>query len=131
MHNSALGTIIAWAYRLTNAEYQLVAAATEKHLWDNYDIQGLAPSSPNDDDLRIMFQTLLEDRFQLKVHREKRDLAAYDLVVAKGGPKLVAPRRALLSPALALVVAPVGPSSGMTANTWWARAHPWKRWSSC
>jgi uncharacterized protein (TIGR03435 family) len=90
MHNSALGTIIAWAYRLTNAEYQLVAAATEKHLWDNYDIQGLAPSSPNDDDLRIMFQTLLEDRFQLKVHREKRDLAAYDLVVAKGGPKLVA-----------------------------------------
>jgi uncharacterized protein (TIGR03435 family) len=37
-----------------------------------------------------MFQTLLEDRFQLKVHREKRELAAYDLVVAKGGPKLVA-----------------------------------------
>jgi hypothetical protein len=31
MHNAALGTIIAWAYHLTNAEYQLVAAPTEKH----------------------------------------------------------------------------------------------------
>lgn len=82
--------IIAWAYRLTNAEIQLVAAPTEKHLWDYYDVQALAPGSPNDDDLRMMFQTLLEDRFQLKVRREKREMGAYDLVVAKGGPKLVA-----------------------------------------
>jgi uncharacterized protein (TIGR03435 family) len=89
MHNAALGTIIAWAYHLANVEYQLVAAPTEKHLWDNYDIQALAPGSPNDDDLRMMFQTLLEDRFQLKVHWEKREWAACDLVVAKGGPKLV------------------------------------------
>jgi uncharacterized protein (TIGR03435 family) len=90
MHNAHLRTIIAWAYHLTNADYQLVAAPTEKLLWDDYDIQALAPGSPNDDDLRLMFQTLLEDRFQLRVHREKRELAAYDLVVAKGGPKLVA-----------------------------------------
>ena len=96
MHNAALGMIIAWAYHLTNAEYQLVAAPAEKHLWDDYDIQALAPGSPNDDDPRLMFQTLLEDRFQLKVHRQKRELAAYDLVVAKGGPKLVmAPSRSV------------------------------------
>jgi uncharacterized protein (TIGR03435 family) len=83
--------VIAWAYHLTNAEYQLVAAApTKKNLWDNYDVQAVAPASPSDDDLRMMFQTLLEDRFQLKVHREKRELAAYDLVVAKDGPKLIA-----------------------------------------
>lgn len=90
MHNAHLRTIIAWAYHLTNADYQLVAAPTEKLLWDDYDIQALAPGPPKDDDLRLMFQTLLEDRFQLKVHQEKRELAAYDLVVAKGGPKLVA-----------------------------------------
>jgi uncharacterized protein (TIGR03435 family) len=90
MHNAALARIIAWAYGVTDIEYGLVAAPTEKHLWDDYDIQALAPGSPSDDELRIMFQTLLEDRFQLKVHRENRELAAYDLVVAKGGPKLVA-----------------------------------------
>jgi uncharacterized protein (TIGR03435 family) len=91
MHNAGLRTIIAWAYHLTNPEYQLVAAApADKLLWDDYDIQALAPGSRNDDDLRVMFQTLLEDRFRLKLHREKRDLAAYDLIVAKGGPKLAA-----------------------------------------
>jgi len=90
MHNAALGTMIGWAYHLTNAEYQLVAAPSVKNLWDFYDIQALAPGSPNDDDLRKMFQTLLEDRFQLKVHRENRELAGYDLVVVKGGPRLAA-----------------------------------------
>ena len=90
MHNAQLWTIIAWAYHLTNPDYQLVAAPSEKIVYDDYDIQAIAPGSPSDDELRLMFQRLLEDRFQLKVHRETRELTAYDLVVAKGGPKLVA-----------------------------------------
>jgi uncharacterized protein (TIGR03435 family) len=103
MHNAPLGTIIAWAFHLTNAEYQLVTPPNETHVWgDDYDIQALAPGAPNDDDLRMMFQTLLEDRFQLKVHREKRDLAAYDLVVAKGGPRLVAAPSRDFKPGLGL-----------------------------
>ncbi len=35
-----------------------------------------------------MLQSLLIDRFKLKVHRETKRLPAYELVVAKGGPKL-------------------------------------------
>ena len=35
-----------------------------------------------------MMQTLLEDRFQLKVHRETKEVPAYIMTVAKGGPKL-------------------------------------------
>ncbi len=35
-----------------------------------------------------MLQRLLEERFQLKIHRETRDVPAYALTVAKGGPKL-------------------------------------------
>ncbi len=35
-----------------------------------------------------MLQTLLAERFQLKFHRETRELPAYLLVIAKGGPKL-------------------------------------------
>jgi uncharacterized protein (TIGR03435 family) len=34
-----------------------------------------------------MLQVLLEDRFQLKVHREMGDLPAYALTVGKNGPK--------------------------------------------
>jgi uncharacterized protein (TIGR03435 family) len=35
-----------------------------------------------------MEQAMLADRFQFKMHREPRQVPAYELVVAKGGPKL-------------------------------------------
>jgi uncharacterized protein (TIGR03435 family) len=35
-----------------------------------------------------MMQSLLAERFHLALHREKRELAYYALVVAKGGPKM-------------------------------------------
>ena len=37
---------------------------------------------------RLMMQSLLEDRFQLKVHHVSKQLPIFDLVVAKGGFKL-------------------------------------------
>jgi bla regulator protein blaR1 len=40
------------------------------------------------DQLPLMLQGLLEDRFKLKVHRETREVPVYELVVAKGGSKL-------------------------------------------
>lgn len=113
MHNAHLRSIIAWAYNLANPEYQLVAGPTEKLLWGDYDIQALTSGSPHDDDLRMMFQTLLEDRFQLKVHREKRELAAYDLLVTKSGPKLAA------SP-----VRSVKPGIGFGSSSSWVEFRP-------
>jgi len=35
-----------------------------------------------------MMQNLLAERFELAVHREKKEMQMYELVVAKGGPKL-------------------------------------------
>jgi uncharacterized protein (TIGR03435 family) len=40
------------------------------------------------DQHNLMLQTLLRDRFMLKVHLETRDLPIYALVVAKSGPRL-------------------------------------------
>jgi len=37
---------------------------------------------------RLMMQSLLADRFQLKAHFETREMPVYELVVAKGGSKL-------------------------------------------
>jgi uncharacterized protein (TIGR03435 family) len=37
---------------------------------------------------RLRLQALLADRFQLKIHRETKQLPVYALVVAKNGPKL-------------------------------------------
>jgi uncharacterized protein (TIGR03435 family) len=42
----------------------------------------------NTPELNRMLQVLLEDRFQLKVHWEQKELPVYALTVAKNGPKL-------------------------------------------
>ena len=44
----------------------------------------------SNDQLALMMQSMLEDRFQLKAHVETRDMPVYNLVVGKDGPKLKA-----------------------------------------
>jgi uncharacterized protein (TIGR03435 family) len=44
------------------------------------------PTKPSPIGLRL--QSLLEDRFQMKLHRETKELPIYELSVAKGGPKI-------------------------------------------
>jgi len=64
-----------------------------------YVIQGKAPDSIRDamqtmtiaeqmKESDLMMQSLLADRFQLKAHFETREMPMYELVLAKGGPKL-------------------------------------------
>jgi uncharacterized protein (TIGR03435 family) len=38
--------------------------------------------------MQLMLQAMLADRFDLKAHRESKDLPIYVLTVAKGGPKM-------------------------------------------
>lgn len=53
-----------------------------------FDVQGRAAEAAGTDTMLLMLQTLLEDRFQLKIHREVREGPVYELTVAKGGPRL-------------------------------------------
>ena len=53
-----------------------------------FDIAAIVDGSPTDDELRRMFQKLLEDRFHLKLHTETRQMRAYELLVGKDGPRL-------------------------------------------
>src|SRR5262249_17964047 len=41
------------------------------------------PNTPNP--MAIRLQSLLEDRFQMKIHRETKELPVYELTAAKGG----------------------------------------------
>jgi uncharacterized protein (TIGR03435 family) len=54
-----------------------------------YDIAATMAPGTTTQQMGAMMRNLLEDRFAIKVHREQRDLPAYTLSVAKGGPKLV------------------------------------------
>ncbi|HUA21168.1 MAG TPA: TIGR03435 family protein [Bryobacteraceae bacterium] len=58
---------------------------------EKYDMAGKpdAPGQPNVDQMKMMIQKLLADRFQLKFHFEKRDLAAYAVRTAKTGAKII------------------------------------------
>ncbi len=58
---------------------------------DRWDIQAKAEGSDGlmpRDQFDAMLRSLLEDRFQLKVRRDSKEMPVYELVVAKSGPKL-------------------------------------------
>lgn len=55
---------------------------------DVWDILAVVPPGAPKEQVPLMFESLLADRFKLKFHRETRTEPAYALVVAKGGPKL-------------------------------------------
>ena len=53
-----------------------------------YDIQAKAGGPASRDELRLMLRTLLVERFNLTVRREKREGRVYALTVGSKGPKL-------------------------------------------
>jgi uncharacterized protein (TIGR03435 family) len=82
--NRTLRTLIIEAYGLKG--YQLVHPA-----WlgtERYDIVAKVAPGATKQQSRIMMRNLLVERFQLKFHREMKDLPVYELSVGKGGPKM-------------------------------------------
>lgn len=53
-----------------------------------FTIQAKAAESADNDELRIMAQNLLVDRFHFEFHRETREMNVFALVIGKNGPKL-------------------------------------------
>jgi uncharacterized protein (TIGR03435 family) len=55
---------------------------------ERFDIVAKVPQGATKDDVKLMLQNLLSERFKLTLHREKKDLPMYALIVAKNGPKM-------------------------------------------
>lgn len=58
---------------------------------DRFDVEARSPAAarpPDRSQMMAMLRSLLEDRFQLKLHRETRDLPVYNLVVGKNRVKM-------------------------------------------
>ena len=55
---------------------------------DRFDVEGKLPEGASESQEPEMLQTMLEERFGLKLHRETKDHAIFALVPAKGGAKL-------------------------------------------
>ena len=72
----------AWGVKL----YQL--QVPEWAATDRWEIGATLPAGARRDDVNVMFRNLLNERFQIRMHREKRDFPVYVLVVDKAGLKL-------------------------------------------
>jgi uncharacterized protein (TIGR03435 family) len=84
MRNVTLKAAIRWAWHVS--EYQVTGPD-----WldsDRYEIAGKAAGPATEEELRLMMQTLLRERFKLALHLQTKELGAYLLVAGKNGPKV-------------------------------------------
>ncbi|HLK67511.1 MAG TPA: TIGR03435 family protein [Bryobacteraceae bacterium] len=71
--------------------YNLKAYQISGPAWLNterYSITAKVPPDTSKEQVLVMLQNLLADRFKLKVHRETREIPIYEVVIGKNGPKL-------------------------------------------
>ncbi len=85
-----LSMLIRLAYRLEDFQIEGLPS------WGNserYEIIAKAPGDATFEQMRPMIGALLADRFQLKFHRETRELPVYELTIARGGLKILAAKQ--------------------------------------
>jgi uncharacterized protein (TIGR03435 family) len=84
MRNVSLKSSIRWAWHV--AEYQVSGPDwldSQRH-----EIAGKAAGPATEEQLRLMMQALLQERFKLALHRQTKELPAYVLVAGRNGPKV-------------------------------------------
>ena len=85
--NTTLADLIKFAYDLHPRQ---VTGAPAWFDSERFDISAKpdTPGLPNIVQMKLMLQQLLADRFALTFHKEKKELSAYAITVAKGGEKI-------------------------------------------
>lgn len=82
--NLPVRQLIRQAYDINDAQ---IVGGPDWLATEGFDINATTGDKPPDQ-MRVMMQTLLRDRFKLAFHTEKRDLPIYALVVARSDGKL-------------------------------------------
>jgi len=86
---------IRFAYKLGGSLQERAAALAHLPKWvdsDLFEIEARAQGNPAKDQMRLMMQSLLADRFKLKVHFETNEVPVFALTLVKPGtlgPKLL------------------------------------------
>lgn len=83
--NMPAGVMIRLMYHLNGSQISGGPDWLDK---DRYDVDAKADGPHTIDELHVMFQNLLVDRFKLRFHYETKVLPAYEMVVDKSGPKM-------------------------------------------
>lgn len=80
----SLKDYIRMAYKVKDYQIQAPDWATSTR----FDISAKLPEGATREQVPEMLQTLLRERFQLKLHRDTKEFPVYALLVGKGGPKM-------------------------------------------
>lgn len=84
--NFPLAAYIAFAYKIDpDAEQFFISQMPQWAFTDRFDIQATAQGNPTKDQMRLMVQALLADRFRLAVHYETRHVPVFVLLVDQPG----------------------------------------------
>lgn len=84
MHDVTVSTCIQWAYGTSQALVTGPASLTDVH----YDITAKTDPNATKEQMQLMLRTLLNERFKLTFHIEKKEMRVYTLTVAKSGIKM-------------------------------------------
>jgi uncharacterized protein (TIGR03435 family) len=102
MHNVLVGSMILYAYK---AELYQVAGGDQKLRlpdgWNWYDVDARVSGGASDEEIRLMFQSLLANRFGLMIHHVTQSVTGYMLRVANSPTKPKVSPRVPVIPALA------------------------------
>jgi uncharacterized protein (TIGR03435 family) len=85
LHNATMVNLISLAYGVDSDNILSGPAWLDT---DRFDVSAHAPRTTSPDDLKLMLQSLLAERFHLVLHTGTHPLPAFLLTVGKGGPKL-------------------------------------------
>jgi bla regulator protein blaR1 len=88
----SLPLYINFAYKLDAFQFEEMLAQLPKWANQDYAIDAIADGNPTKDQMRLMMQSLLADRFKLRVHFESREVPVLALTLVKPGklgPKLL------------------------------------------
>jgi uncharacterized protein (TIGR03435 family) len=77
--------LLEWAYGIQPSQHAGGPSWIET---DRYDIAAKAEDNASEGEMKLMVQSLLAERFQLKIHRETRNLSVYVISAGKTPPKL-------------------------------------------
>lgn len=82
--NMNMANLVTMAYGIS--PFQL--AGLEYSMTDRYEVAVKTPEGASKEQIQLMWQNLLKERFKLAVHHETKVGQVYELVVAKGGLKI-------------------------------------------
>jgi uncharacterized protein (TIGR03435 family) len=85
--NTNVNDLITFAYGLHAKQ---IVGAPAWFATDKFDIDGVpdVEGQPNTKQFKMLFQSVLTERFKLTFHRDQKELSVYALEVGKSGPKL-------------------------------------------